>query len=184
MTNWKLGAFLIIALTLIASLFCDVAIAADGDGTIKVKWTDRTATLDPTSTNVFTNIPNGDPDPAPGDPAVVGLNAGSVRNALELTYTAEATHNMGGGLLRVTLPGWVMGTLADADNTATEHFNESALFKFVRITSVIGGTSVDLYYTSATALGANFPVIPVDDATLTKAQVDERLGEGSSPRTW
>ena len=36
MTNWKLGAFFVIALTLMTGLFSSTALAGDGDGTISV----------------------------------------------------------------------------------------------------------------------------------------------------
>ena len=36
MTNWKLGAFFIISLMLIAAVFSNTAMAADGDGTVTV----------------------------------------------------------------------------------------------------------------------------------------------------
>ena len=41
MTNWKLGAFFIISLMLIAGLFSNTAIAADGDGTVVANWANR-----------------------------------------------------------------------------------------------------------------------------------------------
>ena len=45
MTNWKLGAFFVIALTLMAGLFSSTALAGDGDGTIivslKSRWCDN-----------------------------------------------------------------------------------------------------------------------------------------------
>ena len=38
MTNWKLTALFAISLMLIAGLFSNAAIAADGDGTVSVMW--------------------------------------------------------------------------------------------------------------------------------------------------
>ena len=44
--NWKLTALFAISLMLIAGLFSNAAIAADGDGTISVTWQTAADTTD------------------------------------------------------------------------------------------------------------------------------------------
>ena len=81
--DWKLTAFFAISLMLIAGLFGNAAIAADGDGAIAVTWGTSTASL---------------------DDAI--LSAGSESNAVRFTYTADGV-NMNGGSVRIAIPnGW------------------------------------------------------------------------------
>ena len=65
--DWKLTAFFAISLMLIAGLFGNAAIAADGDGAIAVTWGTRALSL------LNDTIP---------------LPAGSEGNAVRFTYTA------------------------------------------------------------------------------------------------
>ena len=89
--DWKLTAFFAIGLMLIAGLFGNAAIAADGDGEITVEW--GTTALN--------------------DDEV--LFAGYEGNMVQFTYTADDV-NMVGGALQITIPnGWSIPEIADGD---------------------------------------------------------------------
>ena len=77
MTNWKLGAFFVIALTLMAGLFSSTALAGDGHGTIAVEAGDSTQLG---TDNEFTG----------SDEELV---ANSEKNVLEFTYTAAEAND-------------------------------------------------------------------------------------------
>ena len=147
MTNWKLGAFFIISLMLCAGLFSNTAIAADGGGTVTVGWESKTSDAAPGTIPDNSESANTAP-----------LNAGTRWNAIQITYTAADGDNMGGGLVRVDLPGWAMAKIA-TDNTATTMVKETDYYRFVTITSTPNaddgttpGTAVILYSTTGTAL--------------------------------
>ncbi len=82
--DWKLTAFFAIGLMLIAGLFGNAAIAADGDGEIAVTW----------------------------GPDVLSLNgailfAGSEGNTVQFTYTADGVNMNGGSVRIIPIPnGW------------------------------------------------------------------------------
>ena len=101
MTNWKLTALFAIGLMLIAGLFSNAAIAANGDGTVIVEWEDATGSdfvasfrteveVDGVSNPVETV-------PVPGAP----LAAGSSGNKLRFSY--RATTDMAGGQVRIAI---------------------------------------------------------------------------------
>ena len=100
MYNWKLSAFFIIGLMLVIGVFSNAAMAVtnDGKGTVAVTTGDRAAEADG-----IDNITFGDNT----------LAAGSIRNALQFTYTAADNGtgiNMSGGRVRIPIPtvptGW------------------------------------------------------------------------------
>ena len=81
--DWKLTAFFAISLMLIAGLFGNAAIAADGDGAIDVTWG-------------INSLNENNPI----------LPAGSEGNMVQFTYTAIGV-NMNGGSVRIAIPnGW------------------------------------------------------------------------------
>ena len=89
--DWKLTAFFAIGLMLIAGLFGNAAIAADGDGTIEVKW------------GTATSLDNDEV-----------LFAGYEGNMVQFTYTVSNI-SMVGGALQITIPnGWSIPEIADA----------------------------------------------------------------------
>ncbi len=106
MTNWKLSAFFVMSLMLIAAVFSNAAMAAanDGAGTVTV------ATGPSTSATILATVVAS---PASTDP----LPAGSKFNALQFTYAAWTDANgnstgdageeinMAGGRVRIAFPG-------------------------------------------------------------------------------
>ena len=60
------------------------------------------------------------------------LNAGSRWNVLKITYTVTEAEKMAGGLVRIRLPGWAMGTIAE-DAPATMNVVEKDHYKNVSI---------------------------------------------------
>ena len=157
MTNWKLGAFFIISLMLCAGLFSNTAMAADGAGKVMVGWSGVAATA-PTTVNAITGTAvDGEVD------NTLPLNAGTRYNVVQITYTAEAADKMGGGLVRIDLPGWALPAIAA--NLATTNVTEKDFYQSVLITSdangPTGGTDPPLetlYATSDTGLAA--PLVP------------------------
>ena len=132
MTNWKLGAFFVIALTLMTGLFGSTALAGDGDGTISVSL----KPADPDVTT-FTESALGTAGVDIGIPNIEFV-AGSEKNALRLTYTAavndETTEDvdesegadMRGGLIQILFPtheGW---GISDKFITITERESADA----------------------------------------------------------
>ena len=122
MTNWKLGAFFVMSLMLVAVVFSNTAMAAanDGSGTIVVQAIDSIG-LTTARTEVVTTTFNDD-----------AIAAGSRFNALQFTYTAfkdvdgqnldgggddtlgmvdanDIGINMAGGRFRISFPsGWTV----------------------------------------------------------------------------
>ena len=80
MTNWKLGAFFIMSLMLVAAVFSSTAMAAadDGKGTV-------TVTTGPTADTGIDPVPT---DLATAPTGTEAIPAGSKNNALQFTYTA------------------------------------------------------------------------------------------------
>ena len=167
MTNWKLGAFFVMSLMLIAAVFSNTAAANNGSGKVAVEWTTR-------STGA-TGIPST------FTAATVPLNAGSLRNALEFTYTADtaattpAAINMASGRVRITFPtGWTVSG------------------NFIRVTddAQSGGKSIVLYTTNVegkltTADGATVLVDTsqeymdaMDAVDFTSSSITVNLGSG------
>ena len=92
--DWKLTAFFAIGLMLIAGLFSDTALAADGDGTIDV-------------TSGINSLDDNNPNPV--------LPAGYEGNMVRFTYRVSNT-SMVGGALQITIPnGWSIPEIADGD---------------------------------------------------------------------
>ena len=94
MYNWKLNAFFIIGLMLIAGVFSNAAMAArnDGRGEVEVAW----GFQDLTDLKIVTVSEMDTP-----------LGAGSTHNILKFTYTAEddgTPINMSGGRVRIVFP--------------------------------------------------------------------------------
>ena len=95
MTNWKLGAFFIVSLMLIAAVFSNTAMAAanDGKGEEQVEWIVMMRAISPTH------------NPLP---------AASESNVLAFTYNSEASTvaaadvlNMAGGAVQIEIAtGW------------------------------------------------------------------------------
>ena len=111
--DWKLTAFFAISLMLIAGLFGNAAIAADGDGTIDVTWG-------------INSLNENDPV----------LPAGYEGNMVQFTYTGPNT-SMVGGALQITIPnGWSIPEIADG--AATEAAR--GLHQFVTVT--VNGTQI------------------------------------------
>ena len=127
MTNWKLGAFFIISLMLCAGLFGNTAMAANGGGTVTVGW-DGSAATAPAA--VPSAIGVADSETANTPP----LNAGTRYNAIQITYTATAADKMGGGLVRIDLPGLTIAKIA-TDDTTTTMVTETGYYRNVLITS-------------------------------------------------
>ena len=97
--DWKLTAFFAIGLMLIAGLFGNAAIAADGDGEIKVAWG-----LEGTAPSALS------------DNTV--LFAGYEDNVVQFTYEVSNV-SMVGGALQITIPnGWSIPEIGD--NAVTE----------------------------------------------------------------
>ncbi len=91
--DWKLTAFFAISLMLIAGLFGNAAIAADGDGTITVGWA-RSGGIAPD-------------DSYAESPVTPPLRAGSTGNILKFTYTANGVNMNGGSVRIIPIPsGW------------------------------------------------------------------------------
>ena len=91
--DWKLTAFFAISLMLIAGLFGNAAIAANGDGEIEVSWVSG----------------------APGNEENAVLPAGYKGNSVQFTYTVTDT-SMVGGALQITIPaGWSIPKIAGVD---------------------------------------------------------------------
>ena len=89
MTNWKFSAFFAIALMLIAGLFSTTAMAADGDGSMRIT--------------------------APAAAVANNLEAGSTIN-MTFAYTFTAEDKMAGGLLQMVIPAeWVFAAADDAN---------------------------------------------------------------------
>ena len=113
--NWKLTALFAISLMLIAGLFTNAAIAADGDGTVSVMWNhdehdisalfrdDGALTYKGTLYEWLGTNPTG----AIWNP----LPAGSTENQLMFSYHVDT--NMAGGQVKFDLPaGWKILTTA------------------------------------------------------------------------
>ena len=119
MTNWKLSAFFVMSLMLIAAVFSNTVMAAkdDGAGTVTVT---ATASLSTGGSDVPVRLATG----VNTDPAVVP--AGSKNNALQFTFqayndnneadvvtttgaTPDTAINMAGGRVRIAFPaGWTV----------------------------------------------------------------------------
>ena len=137
MTNWKLTTLFAVSLILIAGLFSNAAIAAegDGDGTITVGWGPGGD-----SPNLPVNsIDASDPTPP--------LTAGAVERGLKFTYVT--TKNMAEGAVEIRLNGWAMGKIADdADDK-----DSRGKFKFVTVSATVRrGSPVSIYTTTASVL--------------------------------
>ena len=158
MTNWKLGAFFIISLMLFATVFSNAAIAADGAGTVTVNWSSVRS-----SDIAAPNVSGTDGEST----NIVPLNAGTRWNAVQITYEALDGDNMGGGLVRIDLPGWAMGKLTN--DTTTTKVDESSYYKWVTITSRPNAASdragepsttpgaPDILYSTGTGMTLNTP---------------------------
>ena len=105
MTNWKLGMFIVIALTLVAGLFADTALAGNGDGTMI-----RSLTI-PTDAVLIPDeeiVKAGTIDVAATDNDDEGLG-------LKFTYMADGADgaspiDMNGGTVRLKIhPDWKIG---------------------------------------------------------------------------
>ena len=108
MYNWKLTAFCVIGLILIAGVFNNTAMAAanDGKGVVTVAW------------DYQTNLTNLGIPASTVNNTSASLNAGSTHNILQFTYKAWEDDgddnfesgeqvNMSGGRVRITFPtGW------------------------------------------------------------------------------
>ena len=102
MKNWKFSAFFVIALTLVAGLFADTAIAGNGDGTMVL-----TPITAPTNAILISAEATATP-PRPL-PVLIGGYDEIDTDGLELvfTYTVDNDINMNGGWIRLQLPdGW------------------------------------------------------------------------------
>jgi hypothetical protein len=156
MNSWKLGTFFIFSLMLFASVCSNTVLAADGAGTAVVNWGQpigdlfRTLVGDINKEELANN-----PERAPGH---LPLEAGTRWNRIKIIYTAAADDNMGGGSVRVKLPGWAIPQIS-GDST---HKNRHGLasknrYEHVLITSQPTGASSStiLYETSETELSDN-----------------------------
>ena len=183
MTNWKLSAFFVMSLMLIAAVFSNTVMAAkdDGAGTVTV------ATLATPPSGIGSDETDGTITKvavvAVGDEAAA-LPAGSKFNALQFTYqayndnnptsdavitgtdTPDTAINMAGGKVRIAFPaGWTVSN------------------KFVQVTD--GGTDV-IYETDGEGDGdLNTDIFPVDSdeetaanaaVTLSAANITINLG--------
>ena len=103
MTNWKFTALFAIALMLVAGLFTNAAVAADGDGKVTVRWV--AGTLDVTdgerTETAATALPTAETTGTP-------LPAGSTANTLLFTYDSNGV-DMRNGKVRIALPDGVDG---------------------------------------------------------------------------
>ena len=115
MTNWKLGAFLIIGLMLFAAAFSNTAMAAPNDGAGAVEALFTASDVTPTT------VPSAVEETALTSPQAddTEVAAGSRYNILQFTYTAfdddgtpddisdDEGINMAGGRVRIMFPsGW------------------------------------------------------------------------------
>ena len=106
MTNWKFTALFAIALMLVAGLFTNAAIAADGDGKVSVQWVRSTLTVtDGTRAEAFTATIDADTTAIP-------LPAGSTANSLLFTYDSNGK-DMRNGKVRIAIPNGVDGWKID-----------------------------------------------------------------------
>ena len=206
MTNWKLGAFFIISLMLCAGLFSNTAMAADGAGSVKVAWdnsgdgtlnSDQDDTNPPATPREADGVTDDDSEAADTTP----LNAGSRWNVLKITYTATDADKMAGGLVRIRLPGWAMGTIAE-DAAATTNVNEKGHYKNVSIVAtpynnadpqaLVTAEAETLYNTNATADQQTIGVAtPESDANkeviadlLDMVSLSTTMVEVMIPRDW
>ncbi len=139
--------FFVIGLMLIAGLFSNTAMAADGGGTAKVAW-GNAANADAART-LGTIDSGGDNEDNSEGANTAPLAAGSLWNIVRITFTATDADNLGGGVVRIQLPDWTMGKIA-ANDTTTANIDEKDHYQYVTITSApTGGTSVTLYSTNA-----------------------------------
>ena len=182
----QLSVVFVISLMLIAAVFSTTAMAGDGDGTAKVSWAfeeavgNARATIDTTGgtpvgsgdtlDNSETVIPNTDP-----------LNAGSRFNVIKIVFTATMDDGLGGGLVRVALPGWAMGTIAD-NAASTTDIDEKGHYKYVRITSApTNGTEATLYNTDATtqsAVKADVDMVSTINADMVEVKLSNEWSAG------
>ena len=87
--------------------------------------------------------------------------------------------NMGGGLVRIALPDWALGTI-EADNATTLNIDEKGHYKHVMITSApTDGTSVTLYNTTADSQNIG----DADESDANKADISDLLGMVSISKT-
>ena len=199
-----LKTFFVISLMLVAAAFSTTAMAADGDGTATVGWSNSRTAADGT-VSVFdatdASAAGGTDSETLNTPP---LRANSQYAAVKITYTVGKTSadqpdedevDMAGGVVRVSLPGWAMGQI-DKDDADTRNANEKGIFKHVTIMvdpGVAGdGDAVTLYSTDAdgfvdTFLGVQTGGTPLsksavnnllDRVKISKDRVEVRLGDG------
>ena len=127
MTNWKIGAFFIMSLMLVAAVFSNAAMA-QGPGKVGVAWQNST-----NGTGVVEEVPDTFSQPGATPAETVPMAAGSKFNALQFTYTAftnvrgtedepdeadvsadvaddnDTAIDMAGGRIRIAFPsGWTV----------------------------------------------------------------------------
>ena len=135
MNSWKLGAFFIFGLMLFAAEFSNTVLAADGAGKAVVSWgayrpDTRSLTYDDSEARI--DFP---------------LEAGVCCNRIKITYTADAGDNMGGGLVRVKLPGWLIPQIPNWSTHKNVHgLSSKNRYRYVRITSQPAGAAETILY--------------------------------------
>ena len=176
MTNWKLGAFFVMSLMLIAVVFSNTAMAAadDGKGKITIGWSsERMSVTDATTPLLTGDLETEDStvsDVVTGADGTLPLSAGSLNNILKFTYTAftdvanpaepaddadmvdsnDTAINMAGGAVRIDLSGWTVSgkfvTIIDRGGTAFDNGTET-LEGFDAISDGTATDSTVLYQT-------------------------------------
>ena len=193
MTNWKLGAFFIMSLMLVAAVFSNAAMA-QGPGQVTVGWNIRaTATTDVSDPTVDLGVNTaGNLDP---------LAAGSSRNVLRFTYTAfndvaglttnsdgtpqdddvagevdtnDTAINMSGGRVRIAIPGWtVPNNLVTVVDNAGASGSEITLYD----TAADGKQAVtDSKLTGRVSFSANGHIIVTLDAAWSSIRTGNERG--------
>ena len=140
--SWKLGVFFVIGLILLVAGFSNTVLAADGAGKAVVAWGEYTATT--------RSLPYDDSEARGNFP----LSAGIRWNRIKITYTADADDGMGGGLVRVKLPGWHIPNIPeDSPHKNVHGLASKNRYKHVKITSQpTGGAETILYETDEAEL--------------------------------
>ena len=149
MNSWKLGTFFIFSLMLFAAVFSNTGLAADGPGKAIVAW----GPYAPLTAGPNRSLPDVDSESEARTD--FPLAAGTRWNRIKIIYTADAGDNMGGGLVRVKLPGKLPGWRIPPipGDSTDKNAHGLALYKHVRITSEpTDGVETILYETDGAEL--------------------------------
>ncbi len=192
----------VISLMLIVGLFIGEAKARDGAGKVTVGWSNlRMAFVGAGTANDevphFVTLEEGDllgENQAHSDGEAHNsppLRANTRFAAIIITYKVgkgisadEEAVDMAGGLVRVALPGWEMGTI-DEDNPTSTNADEKGHYKHVFIQAETNGNREILYQTDGVAQNFDIDDKETVDALLDRVKIDlnsvkVELGDGGN----